>query len=336
MLVPVIRRSSSSPNHASHLALLIFVLTSLVCAQEPSFRSRTSVVLVPALVKDRDGKALYGLQAHDFIIEDDGVPQELRLDETVEAEPVSIVIAIQRGRRAFREFDRMGGLGAMLDPILGQGQAQVALVEFDSNVEVVSYFTHDQARVAADLKALSPGDGGAAILDAIDTSVKLLDQTPQGRRRMMLLISETRDHGSHASKLQDVVTSLGSSNTVVYALAFSPSFSQVLDTERGSNRDEWRGSPDLLAPLLMASQSIRRNTPKAVTEMTGGEYELFKSHHGFESRMIDFTNHLHSRYLLSFEPNKPRPGLHVIRVRLREPGKGTVLARTSYWAIGNE
>jgi hypothetical protein len=86
----------------------------------------------------------------------------------------------------------------------------------------------------------------------------------------------------------------------------------------------------------MASQSIRRNTPKAVTEMTGGEYELFKSHHGFESRMIDFTNHLHSRYLLSFQPNKPRPGLHVIRVRLREPGKGTVLARTSYWAIGNE
>jgi VWFA-related protein len=320
----------------SRYAGLALALSLLVAAQEPTFRSRSSVVLVPSLVKDHEGNPVYGLAAQDFVIEDDGVPQEVRLDETVEAEPVSIVIAIQRGGRAFREFGRMGGLGAMFDPILGQGQAQVALVEFDSAVEVVRYFTHDQSRVAADLKALSPGDGGAAILDAIDTSVKLLDQTPQGRRRVLLLISETRDHGSHAAKIPDVVASLGNSNTVVYALAFSPSLSQVLDTERGSNRDEWRGSPDLLAPLLMASQSIRKNTPKAVAGMTGGEYDLFKTHHSFESRMVDFTNHLHSRYLLSFEPKNPRPGLHEIRVRLREPGKNTVLARTSYWAVGNE
>ena len=316
-------------------ALILFISTALG-GQEPTFRSRTSVVLVPALVRDRDGKTVYGLQANDFLIEDDGIPQQTRLDETVDVEPVSIVIAIQRGRRAFREFQRMGGLGAMLDPILGQGQAQLALVEFDSNVEVVRYFTHGQARIADDLKALSPGDDGAAILDAIDTSVKLLNQTPQGRRRMLLLISETRDHGSHAAKIPDVVTALGNSNTVIYALTFSPSLSQVLDTERGSNRDEWQCSPDLLAPLLMASQSIRKNAPKAVASMTGGEYELFKSHRGFEDRMIDFTNHLHSRYLLSFEPANPRPGLHEIKVRLRDPGKSTVLARTSYWAVGNQ
>jgi VWFA-related protein len=329
--------SSSYPRQfAVHSAALIFILTTALSGQEPTFRSRTSVVLVPALVRDHAGQTVYVLQAQDFIVEDDGVAQQVRLDETVDSEPVSIVIAIQRGGRAFREFHRMGGLGAMLDPILGQGQAQLALVEFDSQVEVVRYFAHDQARVADDLRALSPGDGGAAILDAIDTSVKLLNQTPQGWRRLLLLISETRDHGSHAVKIPDVVTALGNSNTVIYALAFSPSLSQVLDTERGSNRDEWQGSPNLLAPLLMASQSIRKNTPKAVTSMTGGEYELFKSHRGFENRVVDFTNHLHSRYLLSFEPANPRPGLHEIRVRLRDPGKSTVLARNSYWAIGDQ
>jgi VWFA-related protein len=211
------------------LALTVFTFFSfsglLLFAQEPTFRARTTVVLVPSLVKDHEGKPVYGLQAQDFIVEDDGVAQQVRLDETVDSEPVSIVIAIQRGRRAFREFDRMGGLGAMLDPILGQGQVQVALVEFDSSVNVTRYFTHDQNTVAQDLKNLTPGDGGAAILDAIRTSVKLLDQTPHGRRRMLLLISETRDHGSHAAKIPDVVTSLGNSSTVVYALAFSPSMS---------------------------------------------------------------------------------------------------------------
>jgi hypothetical protein len=69
--------------------------------------------------------------------------------------------------------------------------------------------------------------------------------------------------------------------------------------------------------------------------MTGGEYELFATKKKFEVRMTDFTNHLHSRYLLSFAPKDPHPGMHQIRVRLRAQSKdaaGTVLARTSYWA----
>jgi hypothetical protein len=74
--------------------------------------------------------------------------------------------------------------------------------------------------------------------------------------------------------------------------------------------------------------------------MTGGEYELFATRKKFEVRMTDFTNHLHSRYLLSFAPKNPHPGLHQIRVRLRaqsgEAGGATVLARSTYWAEGTK
>jgi hypothetical protein len=80
------------------------------------------------------------------------------------------------------------------------------------------------------------------------------------------------------------------------------------------------------------AQAMRKNVPSTVTSMTGGEYELFTTRKKFEVRMNDFTNHLHSRYLLSFAPKDPRPGLHQLRVRLKDPSKGTVLARTSYWA----
>ena len=59
---------------------------------------------------------------------------------------------------------------------------------------------------------------------------------------------------------------------------------------------------------------------------------MFTTRKKFEVRMNDFTNHLHSRYLLSFAPKDPRPGLHQLRVHLKDPSKGTVLARTSYWA----
>jgi len=302
--------------------------------QEPTFRARTNVVTVPALVRDEHGQAVYGLQASDFVVQDDGVGQLVLLDEAAESEPISLVIALQTGRRAFREFPRMRGLCAMLEPIFAQPESRVALVEFDSAVNLAQNFSHNSVGIASALEHLEPGNGGAAILDAVQFSVRLFEDSPQRHRRVLLLISETRDHGSNGANIEKVVADVGNSNVVVYALPFSPSWSQVLDTERGSNKDEWGGSPNLLAPLMMASQSVRRNTPRAISSMTGGEYELFTSRKGFERLMTEFTNHLHSRYLLSFEPKDPHPGLHAIRVQLKDPGKRSVLARNSYWAEG--
>ena len=87
----------------------------------------------------------------------------------------------------------------------------------------------------------------------------------------------------------------------------------------------------LMELLIMARQAMRKNAPKSVAAMTGGEYELFTSRKSFERFMTEFTNHLHNRYLLRFEPKNPTPGLHEVRVRLRQPGGYQVLARRSYW-----
>ena len=219
----------------------------------------------------------------------------------------------------------------MLEPVFDQPQSRVALVEFDSKVSLIHDFTHNDGVIHSDLEQLQPGDGGAAILDAVDYSLKLLEQEPKGSRRVLLLISETRDHGSKFAKVDDVIASVGDSNTVIYALPFSPSLSQVLDTERGSNKDEMQAGPDLLAPLIMTAQSMRKNVAKTIASMTGGEYELFSSRKSFETDMTGFTNHLHSRYLLSFQPQNPHPGLHAIHVHLAVPGTSTALFRTSYW-----
>jgi VWFA-related protein len=283
------------------------------------------------LVKNAKGEAVYGLGARDFVVEDDGVEQAVRLDEATEGSMMSLVIAIQRGRRANYEFPRIRGLSAMVDPIVETGLGRVAVVEFDSQAELIQDFSGNPDKTAETLNALQPGDGGAAILDAVDYSVKLLEKAPRERQRVLLLISETRDHGSHEAKVEDVVAEIGQSNTAVYALAFSPSRSNVLDTMRGNNMAEMHPSPDLLAPLILAAQAMRKNIPGTVAAMTGGEYELFATKTNFEARMIDFTNHLHSRYLLSIEPKNPHAGLHQIRVRLRDPGDRAVLARSRYW-----
>jgi VWFA-related protein len=306
------------------------LLGGIALPQETTLRSQSNVVLVPVLVKDQQGGIVYGLQTKDFIVEDDGVAQPIRLDEAPEGQPISLVVVLQRGRRASYEFPRMQGLKSMLDPLFSLGTARVAVVEFDSQVELTRNFTKDARLVEDDLRNLQAGDGGATILDAVEYSVNLLKKEPEERLRVLLLISETRDHGSHG-KIDEAVAAIGQSNAVMYALAFSPALSNILDTGRGNNINEMHEGINFLDLAYQTAQAMRKNVPSTIASMTGGEYELFATRKKFEVRMNDFTNHLHSRYLLSFAPKNPRPGLHQIRVKSKDSGD-TVLARTSYWA----
>ncbi len=309
----------------------------------PSLRTQSNVVFAPTLVKDKAGKLVFGLQAKDFIIEDDGVEQKVSMDEAEPQEAVSLVIAIQSGRSALFEFQRMKGLSAMLDQIVSQPQVQTAIVVFDSDVSLAQDFSFEFAPTEAYLKSMMEGprrnmeDGdrsGAAIYDAVRYSVKLLQKQPEDSRRVLLLISETRDHGSRAVKLDDAIAAINDSNTVVYSLAFSPTGSTALDTLRGewdARTDPAGGQLDILRLMKLAREAMRKNAPKSVASMTGGEYQLFTSQKSFERLMTDFANHLHSRYLLRFEPKHPHPGLHDVRVRIKGHRTLTVLARRSYW-----
>ena len=316
-------------------ASAILFAALLASAQDTALRSRSNLVLVPTLVKDQQGGIVYGLEAKDFVLEDNGLGQTVQLDEAPEGQPVSLVLAIQTGRRANYEFPRLQGLKAMLEPLFTMGTARVAVVEFDSHVQLATNFSRDESLIDADLSNLKPGDDGASILDAIATSIDLLKNEPEGRQRVLLLISETRDHGSK-EKIEDAVAAIGQTNATMYALAFSPSLSNILDTGRGTNKDEMHEGINFLELAYMTAQAMRKNVPSTVAFMTGGEYELFATRKKFEVRMNDFTNHLHSRYLLSFVPKDPAAGLHQIRVRLKDAPNATVLARTSYWAEGTK
>ncbi len=283
-------------------------------------------------MRDPTGHAVYGLQAKDFVVEDNGVPQKVRLDEEIEGEPLAIVVAIQTGRKGPREFPRIRGLNSMLGPILEEPQTQIAIVGFDSQVRLMQNFTQDSNRVQRALESLEGGDGGAAILAVLRYSAELLNHLPGQQQKVILLVSETRDHGSRGIAVEDVVSLIGNSNIAVYALAFSPGLGDVIDPYRGDSSHQ---GPEYIGALLQALAAMKRNTPRAIAQQTGGEYETFKTLNGFENHMLDFTNHLHSRYLLSFQPKNPEPGLHRIVVRLANPQGNTVLARESYWPVGS-
>src|SRR5208283_4960144 len=55
-----------------------------------TLRVTTNEVLVPTLVEKKDGGVLYGLKQSDFVLEDNGVPQKIRVQEEMDTTPVAL------------------------------------------------------------------------------------------------------------------------------------------------------------------------------------------------------------------------------------------------------
>jgi hypothetical protein len=66
--------------------------------------------------------------------------------------------------------------------------------------------------------------------------------------------------------------------------------------------------------------------------MSGGEYTTFASDKKFEARVAEAAKHAHNRYLITFSPSDPTPGLHTIRVRTTQDYGARIVARDHYWA----
>jgi len=299
--------------------------------EPPTFRVNTSVVLVPTLVEDRSGEVIYGLKPSDFILLDNGVKQNVHVDEEMDTDPVSLVICIQRSRDATLEFDKFAHLGPLLQLFTGGNQGEAALVVFDSKPVYLEGFQQDTSYIERDLQQLPEGDGGAAILDAVGFSVNLLEQRPPDHRRVLLLISETRDHGSRHITIPQLVERIGTSNTLVFSVSFSPSKAEMMNWAKGNIG----GDTGLLGPVLMAVNAMRRNVPKTLADMSGGEYEPFAREKGFENRIAEAARHAHNRYMLSFYPTDPTPGLHTLEVKLTQDYGARIVARANYWAVND-
>jgi VWFA-related protein len=312
--------------------------------QEPSqgtttLQVRSQLVLVPTEVRTHSGDEIYTLTADKFVIEDNGVRQRVRLDDSGMVQPLSLVVAVQCSRTAFAEMDKMRGLDTMIDAVVGAAPAEVAVIQFGTGEDLVSKFETDPAKRNAALNRVTPcEDGGSTIYDAVEYAGQILEAHHAKGRRVVLLVSETRDHGSEA-KAEHVIEQLARSNVVVDSLSFSPMRDAIVDDVKHTNG----ASGGLIGLLWAAVQALRTNAPKTLANMSGGEYMNFASQKGFDKNLLALANHVNNYYSLSFQPRFPanaegsnlaQPGLHKLKVYVPDYPDAKIRFRESYWADG--
>jgi VWFA-related protein len=329
-------------------AIAAFLLTSAVSATQqlppaepplplpsahpeaPTLRVTTTEVLVPTLVEKRGGGIVYGLKPEDFVLEDNDVPQKIRVQEEMDTAPVSLVVAVELGGVSVLEFDKLAKLGPLLDLFLSDGRSQAALVGFDSKPHLIRDYTHSSEEVNQALKHLEPGDGGDAILDTVSYAVDLLESQPKEYRRVLLLVSEERDHGSKHTKPEQLVEKIGQSDVLVLSVSFSPARAELLHDVKDSGDER---TMSMVSALAMILQAFKKNFAKEIAQMSGGEYTTFTGDKGFEQRVVNSAKHARNRYLLTFSPSNPTPGLHTIKVRTAVDYGARIVARANYWLV---
>jgi VWFA-related protein len=299
----------------------------------PTLRVTTNEVLVPTLVEKRGGGVVYGLKPSDFVLEDNGVAQKIRVQEEMDTAPVALVVAVEQGGVSVLEFDKLAKLGPLLDLFLTDPKSQAALMGFDSKPHLIRDYTHSSEVINDALNHLDPGDGGAAILDTVSSAVDLLETQPKEFRRVLLLISEERDHGSKHTKIPQLIQKIGGSDVLVLSVSFSPALAELSHDVK----DDLVGNGDqptmsMVSALIMAIKAFKKNITKEVAEMSGGEYTTFTGDKRFEQRVVGAAKHMRNRYLITFSPSDPSPGLHTIRVKTAQDYGAHIVARANYWS----
>jgi hypothetical protein len=162
--------------------------------------------------------------------------------------------------------------------------------------------------------------------------IGLFQQEPGNFRRIVLLLSQSRDDGSTTSA-EEVVRQLGESSTSVYCLTFLPR-KAAAHRKQAASADRRHSTP-----LGQALKAMETNTAETIATLSGGEQLRFRDDTDFEQQWSAMAEDIHNRYLLSFQPNSHQPGFHSLTMRVAGRQALRVTARTSYWfdvdATGN-
>jgi VWFA-related protein len=238
---------------------------------------------------------------------------------------------VQCSRSAGYEFPKLNGLGTMIDGIAGDAPREVAIVTYGSAPLLLGKFSSSVDAMGSALAQLEPcDDPEASTLDAVAYATRLLEARKNHYRHAILLISETRDHGSTA-KPAEVIAALGRTNTVVDSVAFGPGKTEVL------NDLKYGGGSGPIGLLVMAVNALKKNAAHELAALSGGEYINFTTQKGFDEGLHQLSNHVHNYYLLSFQPHaeangEPASGMHTIRVKIPDYPDARIRFRESYFA----
>jgi len=325
----------------------------------PPFRVTTERVVAPVTVFDRGGSSVNGIDPNQFHLFDNAKEQNIEVD--IAYQPISLVICLQANSHVEGILPQVKRIGNLVTPLLIGDQGEAAIIAYDSRVRVLQQFTSNADLITQAVKNLQPGSDSNRMIDAVVEGARLLDKRPVNRRRIMLLIGETRDLASEG-RAREALIDLQLSNIVFYAVDMSrllstlsappiqprpdnrqpaslpmPSNTPATPTSMQQMYGIGGSSADfipMMVELLKDVKAIFKDNPvELFTKGTGGSEFNFYRQRALEEAISRIGEELHSQYLISYSPNnKLEGGFHKIVVEVENhPEIKRIQTRPGYW-----
>ncbi len=317
--------------------------------------TEVNYVIAPTTVLDKKGSIVNGLNLNNFALYDNDKPQKIVQD--VAFQPISLVIAVQTNSGVENILPKIQKMGSVFETLVLGDDGEMALIAFDHRVRDIQDFTSDYKQISEAMKKLTLGASSARLNDAAMRGIRMLRNRPTSRRRVLVLITETRDQGSEA-RMKDVLLEAQFANTLIYTIDISslmagltshaqpprpdpippeahhlPTGNVMTPTEASQiNLGNW--SPAFVEIFRSVKGIFVDNPAEYYTKWTGGREYAFKTQRTLETAISDLGDELHSQYLLSYSPtNLSQPGYHNIRVEVNVSGL-KIRTRPGYWIAG--
>jgi Ca-activated chloride channel family protein len=239
-------------------------------------------------VKRADGSFLLDARRDDFRVTEEGRDVdvvEFQAPQNKEAIATTVVLVVDRSL-SMEEEDRIGGLKRAVRSFLEKlpDGSKVAVIAFGSDVDRLTDFTTDRARIQQAVDALKP-DGATRFYDAVAEGLKLLEREPG--RRVVLALTDGEDTFSQGATLESVIASGGRLGLPVYTLGLgseeeieSGDLRRLASSTRGQyysarNADDLRGIYEQIAERIRSGYSMTYQSDRKLADGTLRPVQIF-------------------------------------------------------------
>lgn len=292
-------------------AALVFWSAASAAGQErpgnDPFRLRLAVeaVNLGVAVTDSRGRFVSGLTEENFVVREDGVPQEINFFAS-EVAPLDILILLDASLSMRASLDYVKEAASIFVDRLWEGD-RAMIGEFNDRIRFGGEFTDDRRRLTSSILALNPL-GATALYDASILALERLHRADAERKALLVFTdgddSRITGFGSEASS-RDAIEAARLTEAAIYAIGFEGNGARV--NKRFLNR---------------------------LTEETGGQ-ALFPERTGdLIGSFARIEEDLHSQYRLAYIPRiEQRDGeWRSIEVTVTGRRGLTARARRGYYA----
>ena len=284
-------------------------------------RVSTSLITVPAVVMDRNGRYIANLKKEDFRIYEDGVEQSVAYFASVER-PFTVALMLDVSGSTQSQLSQIREAANTFVSRLRANDRMMAIT-FDGKINVLTEAADVSAIRRSKLHIPAVTDG-TVLYDAVDFALKRMAQIPG--RKAIVLMTDGVDQNS-AATLKSTLNDIAEQDVLIYTVQYNtlPQLPQRLSQIK--NEKARRKVQERMLKKYAVSEPYLR----MLAEKTGGRFyradELSNVGPAFEA----ITSELGVQYSLGYYP-KQTSGAgaeRAIKVRVRYPNL-VVRARDSY------